>query len=314
MDDHPVPASSQTVRDILYEKHPRASIPPDEALLDGEVLSINPIIYESLTPKLIKDVARHSHGAAGPSGLDSEAWKRMATCFKKSSDRLCAALADAARVICTSVLTDRDLSAFTAARLVPLDKTPGVRPIAVGEMFRRIICKAIMKVIERDVLCSTAPYQMCVGVPSACEAAVHAMERLFHDPSVQGILLVDASNAFNALNRSAAMHNIPRLCPSLANVFRNTYSRPIRLFVTGGGEISSEEGTCQGHPLTMAFYAVAVMPLIRNLQTVHQQFNAGLLMMMVQRMIWSHSASIGQSWEDWVQDMGIFPMDPRPSF
>ena len=90
----------------------------------------------------------------------------------------------------------------------------------------------------------------------------------FHDPSVQGILLVDASNAFNALNRSAAMHNIPRLCPSLANVFRNTYSRPIRLFVTGGGEISSEEGTCQGDPLAMAFYAVAVMPLIRNLQTV----------------------------------------------
>ena len=81
MDDHPVPASSQRVRDILYEKHPRASIPPDEALLDGEVLSINPIIYESLTPKLIKDVARNSHGAAGPSGLDSEAWKRMATCF-----------------------------------------------------------------------------------------------------------------------------------------------------------------------------------------------------------------------------------------
>ena len=81
------------------------------------------------------------------------------------------------------------------------NKKPGVRRIAVGEVFWRIICKAIMKVIERDVLCATAPFQTCVGVPSACEAAVYSMNRLFRQLSVQGILLVDVSNAFNALNR-----------------------------------------------------------------------------------------------------------------
>ena len=112
-------------------------------------------------------MSRRIQGSAGLSGLDADAWRRMLTCFKKSSDRLCAALASAARSLCVDDHTKVDLSALTAARLIPLDKNPGVRPIAVGEVFRRIICKAIMRVIKRDVLRCTAALQLCVGVPSA---------------------------------------------------------------------------------------------------------------------------------------------------
>ena len=248
--DQPVPGSGKTVRDILLEKHPEPVIPPAQALMDCEPLSVNPILFERLTPELIKNIGRRAQGAAGPSGLDAEAWKRMLTCFKQSSNRLCTALALAARCLCTEDLTDTDLSAFTAARLIPLDKNPGVRPIAVGEVFRRIICKSVMKVIEQDVLAATAPWQICVGVPSACEAAVHAMDRLFSRQSVQGILLIDASNAFNALNRSAAIHNIPRRCPPMAQIFKNTYTHPSCFFVSGGSEILSQEGTCQGDPVS----------------------------------------------------------------
>ena len=74
------------------------------------------------------------------------------------------------------------MEGLTAARLIPLDKQPGVRPIAVGEVFRRIICKAIMRVVEMDVLKVTAPIQVCVGVQSACEAAVHSM----HGKAISG--------------------------------------------------------------------------------------------------------------------------------
>ena len=190
-------------------------------LLGDELLYINPILFERLTPALIRTVGRGAKGAAGPSGLDADAWRRKLTCLKQSSDRLCAALATVACQLCTVDLTDNDMSAFTAARMIPLDKKPGIRPIAIGEVFRRIICKAITKVIEKDILCATAPLQVCVGVPSACEAAVHATDRLFRRPSVQGILIVDASNAFNCLNWAAAMNNIPCLCPALAQVFSN---------------------------------------------------------------------------------------------
>ena len=266
MEDKPVTGSDKTVLDYLLEKHPSAQSPPPEALLDSEPLHVNPILFESITPDLIKNVARVSKGSAGPSGLDADGWKRMLTCFKQASHRLCTALSSAAYCLCTQDRTEEDLSAFTAARLIPLDKKPGVRPIAVGEVYRRIICKAIMRVVELDVLQVTAPVQLCVGVPSASEAAVHSMDRLFWDPAVEGLLLVDASNAFNSLNRSAALHNIPRICPALAKIFTNTYCSPIRLFVSGGGEVSSCEGTCQGDPLAMAIYAVAITPLIHKLQ------------------------------------------------
>ena len=83
--------------------------------------------------------------------------------------------------------------------------------------------------------------------------SVHIMSALFAKPEIEGILMVDASNAFNALNREAALHNVARLCPALAGVIQNTYSSPVRLFVSGGGTIASVEGTCQGDPLAHGF-------------------------------------------------------------
>ena len=76
--------------------------------------------------------------------------------------------------------------------------------------------------------------------------------------------MVDASNAFNWLNRKAAQHNISQLCPALSTKINNTYSRPARLFV-GGETLLSEEGTTQGDPLAMSMYAVATLPLIKEL-------------------------------------------------
>ena len=43
------------------------------------------------------------------------------------------------------------LVSFTACRLIALDKHPEVRPIGVGEVARRIISKAILSAIERDI-------------------------------------------------------------------------------------------------------------------------------------------------------------------
>ena len=50
----------------------------------------------------------------------------------------------------------------------------------------------------------------------------------------------------------------------------NTYHNPARLFIAGGGEILSREGTTQGDPLAMPFYAVFTSLLITIL---HQKFD-----------------------------------------
>ena len=106
-----------------------------------------------------------------------------------------------------------------ACRLIALDKRPGVRPIGVCEVARRIVAKAILRVVNRDIKEACGFLQECYGLPAGQEAAVHAMQKLYEDQSVEGLLLVDAKNAFNSMNREAAMHNVQRLCPNPVNGF-----------------------------------------------------------------------------------------------
>ena len=80
------------------------------------------------------------------------------------------------------------------------------------------------------------------------------------------MLLVDATNAFNSLNRQAALHNIHRLCPPIATVLTNTYREDTHLFINGE-TLLSREGTTQGDPLAMAMYAIGILPLINQLKS-----------------------------------------------
>ena len=159
-----------------------------------------------------------------------------------------------------------------------LDKCPGVRPIGIGEVPRRITAKAILKIIGSDVVEAAGPLQLCAGQDGGCEAAVHAIRTIFQAPETEAVLLVDANNTFNSLNRKATLHNISIICPLLAQTLINTYQAPVRLFVTGSGEIASTEGATQDDPLAMAMYALAISPLIDQLKTscpeVHQAWYA----------------------------------------
>ena len=84
-----------------------------------------------------------------------------------------------------------------------------------------------------------------------------------------GILLIDADNAFNRVNRAAALWNVQYICPALKHVLSNFYRAPTRIFMNGESffELSSQEGTTQGCPLAMAMYALALAPLTKRLQS-----------------------------------------------
>ena len=92
------------------------------------------------------------------------------------------------------------------------------------------------------------------------------MSSLHDSQTTEAILLVDANNAFNSLNREVALRNIQHLCPSLSVVLINTYREDIDLFVDGATLLSTER-TTQGDPLAMAMYGIGILPLIKKLQT-----------------------------------------------
>ncbi|KAL9977636.1 hypothetical protein ACROYT_G015065 [Oculina patagonica] len=85
-----------------------------------------------------------------------------------------------ARRLCTEYVDPISIEAVLSNRLIPLDKGEGaVRPICVGEVLRRIIGKCVMKVIESDVIKASGSLQVCAGLKSGSEAAIHAMRNIY---------------------------------------------------------------------------------------------------------------------------------------
>jgi hypothetical protein len=161
-----------------------------------------------------------------------------------------------------------------------------------------IMSKTILSVIKSDIIEVTGTSQLCVGQKCGCEAAIHALNNIFQEEHTEGILFVDASNAFNNLNRKAALVNAINLCPPIAKILVNTYRLDPALFIDGEF-IMSKEGTTQGDPLAMAMYAIATLPLIHQLDHEATQ------------QIWyaDDSSTAGSiphicSWRDKLEDLG----------
>ena len=92
----------RSTRDVLEEKHPLGKDPDACCLVDGDFEPVNPITFDGLDADAIRHAALHTHGAAGPSGLDAYAWRRLRSSFKYASNSLCIALASIARRIATT--------------------------------------------------------------------------------------------------------------------------------------------------------------------------------------------------------------------
>ena len=135
---------------------------------------------------------------------------------------------------------------------MPTDPTRQMSRCETHRSWRGPETNSMLRIVGRDVEEAAGPLQVCAGQDGGCEAAVHAMRRIFHHPDTEGVLLVDATNAFNTINRQAVLHNISIICPSIAQILINTYRTPVRMVIVGSGELASTEGTTQGDPLAMA--------------------------------------------------------------
>ena len=120
-----------------------------------------------------------------------------------------------------------------------------MRPIGIGEVTRQIVGKCISWVLCKDIQQTAGPPKAATGLQEGAEAAIHSMKLIFEQESTDGVILVDASNASNWLNRKAALHNIRIKCPEFSTVLINTYRLPVRMFIQNGGKIPSVEGAIQ---------------------------------------------------------------------
>ena len=252
----------------LKKKHPQAEEADVRALIQAPLPDIDlKAIFEAVDGEKIKTCTLRTEGAAGVSQATDKLWRKMVSSFKESSVDLCKAVADVARRIATEYVDPVALSHLLSNKGLPLDKMPGVRPIGIGEIKRRIIGKAIVEAANFDIQKAAGPLQLCAGQSSGVEAAVHAMKEIWELHATDGILMVDADNAFNRLNRKVALWNIQFTCPALKCVVINTYRKDASIFILGGIIIQSSEGTTQGDPIAMVMYAVSLSPLAQSLSS-----------------------------------------------
>ena len=174
-------------------------------------VTFHPVLFDGLDAALIRSVALQISDAAGPSGADAYSWRLYCTSFGSTSADLCHAISAFSHRICTSYVDPTGLTAYTACGLIPLDKNPGVCPIGVSEVLHRIVRRAVMRIARQDLLYAAGSSQLCAGQIGSCEAAVHAIKQFFS--SVDGVLRVDATNAFNELNHQVTLRNVEAVCP-----------------------------------------------------------------------------------------------------
>ena len=101
------------------------------------------------------------------------------------------------------------IRALMSCRLIALNKNPGVRPIGVGEALRRLLGKAMVLTTGMDVEELCGADQLSSGLKGGIEGAIHSVNRIFSEGSSlgYGVLMVDAKNAFNSVNRVVELWN-----------------------------------------------------------------------------------------------------------
>ena len=216
-----LPLNDKTLT-MLKQKHPEANEPPQEVLLQGPTRPVHPIVYEDMDESLILKAAMLTKGGSGPSGLDADGWRKILTSrsFGTLSSELRKTFALFAKSLCIEEIKNAEsLESFIACRLIPLDKCSGIRSIGVVEVLRRIARKAVMILLKKDVRKVAGLLQLCGGKVAGSEAAIHAMHDVFNDDDMEGILLIDAENALNTINRKVKLHNLKLICPVIATVF-----------------------------------------------------------------------------------------------
>ena len=228
---------NEEIRANLQEKHPHPEPAQSHVLDNSPIPHVEEVVFEEINFRSVQNAAKDMTGSGGPSKIDADMWKHLlcSRVYGKLSEDLADEIALLAKRICKEDIPSEHLQLLWDCRLIALRKDDnGVRPVGIGETLRRIIGKCVNKAVGSDVQLAAGALQTCAGMESGVEAAIHAMSSIFEEEECEAVLLVDAENAFNRLNREVALHNIQRTCPPLFRYLHNSYKEPAKLRLGDG--------------------------------------------------------------------------------
>ena len=170
--------------------------------------------------------------SSGPSGLRPSHLHEAAHCPSSTcSHEFVEALTVFGQMASCGNIPPDFIPYFCGATLIASLKKNGVRPIAIGEVLRRLVSKCLIAATLPQAIECLSPLQLGVGIPRASQTIIHAVNIHLSSPSFDAVkptLLVDFSNAFNSIDRSAMFSEIRQRLPSLSAWFESCYgSAPV---------------------------------------------------------------------------------------
>ena len=145
-----------------------------------------------------------------------------------------------------------------------LKKKGGIRPIAVGEILRRLIANCLAKEANLEATELFQNLQLGVGVKGGAEAIIHSTkisyEKILTSSSSSGILQIDFCNAFNSIKRSEMLNAVANSMPGIAAFTNSCYSQNSQLFYDKFF-VSSESGIQQDDPIGPLLFSLTLWPL-----------------------------------------------------
>ena len=163
-------------------------------------------------------------------------------------------------------------SLFGACLTPLMKKDGGVRPIAVGNILRRLAAKLMLARVRADVTTHFEGVQYGVCCPGGTEHIIHwcrASGPL--NGTGSSLLLVDLRNAFNSVDRTLCLQRLAATFPALSGLAMQLYGTESNLYVTVDDEltISSSCGVQQGCPLGPLLFALSIDETIRQVGARH---------------------------------------------
>ena len=219
---------------------------------------------------VVRGVKSFPNGSApGPSGLRPSHLREAVGCPSPDrSNRLISSLTAFINAL-ASGQTPLPVRPYLcgATLLASPKKSGGLRPIAVGEVLRRLTSKCLAITVRSEVYSVLTPLQLGVCVKGGCEAIIHATSHLMSSfPTDQRwTLLLDFSNTFNSVDPEAMFAEFREHIPSLSAWMESCYSCQPHLLL-GKETIRSCCGVQQGDPLGPLGFALTLHPIVERIQ------------------------------------------------